>query len=295
MSWSCRRALTAAALLGLATVAVASAPQRVVTLAPHLTELVYAAGAGRALVGTVAFSDYPAAARGLPRVGDANRIDRERLLSLKPDLIILWTDGTSPEEQAQIRALGVPVLSLEAVRLEDVARLIEQLGRRFGTESIANPAAGEFRTRISALRRQYAGAARLRVFYQVWDAPLYTLGGRHVISEILGLCSADNVFGELQRGAFVVDLESVYARDPDVIVLAGSAEEAGAWRKAWLERPRLRAASDGALLALDPDLVDRMGPRMAAGAAQLCAGLDRLRGTLSPPAPGRIGDNGAPP
>jgi len=262
-----------------------------VTLAPHLTELVYAAGAGRALVGTVAFSDYPAAARALPRVGDANRIDRERLLSLRPDLIILWADGTSPEEQAQIRALGLPVLSLEAVRLEDVARLLEELGGRFNTAPVANAAASEFRAQISALHGQYAGAERLRVFYQVWDAPLYTLGGRHVISEILGLCSADNVFGEQERGAFVVDLESVYARDPDVIVLAGSALEARAWRQAWLERPRLRAVADGALLALDPDLVDRMGPRLAAGAAQLCAGLDRLRGSLAPHAPARIRDN----
>jgi iron complex transport system substrate-binding protein len=289
------RGVVAAALLALAATASAGPPERVVTLAPHLTELVYAAGAGQALVGTVAYSDYPAAARTLPRVGDANRIDRERLLALKPDLVILWADGTSPEEQTQIRALGIPVLALEAVRLEDVARLIEELGQRFGTEPIANAAAGEFRARVDQLRRRYAGATRLRVFYQVWDAPLYTLGGRHVMSEILKLCSADNVFAEQARGAFVVDLESVYARDPDVIVLAGSAEEARAWRKAWLERPRLRAVAGGALLALDPDLVDRMGPRLAAGAAQLCAGLDRLRPSSSPPAPGRIRDNGETP
>jgi len=280
---------------GVPALAAAATPARVVTLAPHLTELVYAAGAGKTLVGTVAFSDYPPAARLLPRVGDANRIDRERLLSLKPDLILVWADGTSPEEQAQIRELGVPVLAMEALRLEDVAQLIEELGRRFGTESIAQPAAAEFRTQLAQLRRQYAPARRLRVFYQIWDAPLYTLGGRHVVTEILNLCSADNVYGEQARGAFVVDLESVYARDPDAIVLAGSAEEANAWRKAWRERPRLRAVTEGHVLALDPDLIDRMGPRLAAGAAQLCAGLDRERNMSPPPTAGRIRDNGANP
>ena len=255
----------------------APGPRRVVTIAPHLTELVYAAGAGDRLAGTLDSSDYPPAARRLPRIGDVNQLDAERLLALKPDLVIAWGDGTPATQYALLERLRIPVLRLEQHALADVPASVEQLGRLFGTGAIADAAAMRMRAEFAALATRHRGARRLRVFYQVWDAPLYTLGGSHVVSEMLRLCGADNVFADERASAFAVDVESVYARDPDVLVLAGSAAENRDWQAHWRGRPRLRAVAGGAVVTLNPDLVNRMGPRIVQGTRQLCEALDAAR------------------
>ena len=260
--------------------AVTPAPRRVITLAPHLTELVYAAGAGDRLVGTVDTSDHPAAARAVPRIGDVARLDAERLLAARPDLVIAWGDGTPREQLAALRRLRVPVLEMQQHRLADVPASIERLGRLFGTEAVARAEAERLRAELDRLRARHAGRPRLRVFYQVWSAPLYTLGGNHVVTEMLGVCGADNVFAGERSSGFAVDEESVYARDPDALVMAGSAAEVRDWRARWAAKPRLRALESGAVVVADPDLVNRMGPRLVAGTARLCADLDRVRARL---------------
>ena len=260
---------------------VAAPPARIVTLAPHLTELVYAAGAGTRLVGTLDTSDYPPAARQVPRIGDVSRLDAELLLAARPDLVLVWGDGTPAEQRALLARLGLPVLSLEQHQLADVPRTLERLGVVFGTEPVARAAAAELRTELEGLRRRYQGARRLRVFYQVWSMPLYTLGGRHVATEMLDVCAADNVFADQDVSAFVVDEEAVYARDPDVVVLAGTVTESGEWLKRWRSRVPLGAVSRGAVVTLDPDLVNRMGPRIGAGTATLCLRLAELRARLA--------------
>lgn len=259
----------------------ASPPVRVVTLAPHLTELVYAAGAGDRLVGTVDTSDYPEAARDVPRIGDVTRLDAERLLALRPDLVIAWSDGTPAEQFALLARLGLPALKMQQNALQDVPAAVEQLGRLFGTEPVADATAAQLRGELARLRARYAGARRLRVFYQVWDAPLYTLGGTQVATEMLGVCGAVNVFAAQPHSAFAVDAESVYASAPDVIVLAGTPRETGEWRARWARRPQLRVA----YVVLDPDLANRMGPRIVAGTAELCTKLDAVRAASRPAAP----------
>jgi iron complex transport system substrate-binding protein len=252
-------------------------PKRLVTLAPHLTELVYAAGAGERLVGTLDTSDYPPEARRVPRIGDVGHIDAERLLALRPDLVLVWGDGTPAEQRALLARLGIATLSLEQHALADVPAALEQLGRLFGTEAVAMPAAERLRHELAGLRERYRDARRLRVFYQVWGTPLYTLGGRHVASEMLNVCGAANLFADQPQSAFMVTEESVYARDPDVIALAGTAAEAAEWRARWSARAPLRAVTTGAVVTLDPDLVNRMGPRIGAGTAALCRALDGVR------------------
>ena len=260
-----------------APAAAARPPARIVTLAPHLTELVYAAGAGERLVGTLDTSDYPPAARQVPRIGDVTHIDAERLLALKPDLVLVWGDGSPAEQQALLKRLGLPTLSLEQHHLADVAATIEQLGRVFGTEAVAGPAAAKLRAEVAALAATYRGQRRLKVFYEVWSTPLYTLGGHHVASEMLELCGGENVFADQPQAAFMVEEEAVYARDPDAIALAGTAEEAAEWRARWGTRAPLRAVRDGAVFVLDPDLVNRMGPRIGAGTRALCERLAEVR------------------
>jgi iron complex transport system substrate-binding protein len=257
------------------------APQRIVTLAPHLTELVYAAGAGERLVGTLDTSDYPPAARLVPRVGDVDRLDAERLVALRPDLVLLWGDGAPTAQRELLSRLGLKVVSLEQHSLEDVAVSLERLGTLLGTEAVARAAAQALRQQIQSLRLRYQGERRLRVFYQVWSMPLYTLGGRHVASEMLRVCGAENVFADQPASAFVADEEAVYARDPDVIALAGTAAEDDEWLKRWRTRAPLRAVASGNLITLDPDLVNRMGPRIGLGTATLCRLLAERRAASS--------------
>jgi iron complex transport system substrate-binding protein len=262
---------------GPAAAAASVRPMRVVTLAPHLTELVFAAGAGERLVGTLDTSDYPPAARTVARIGDVTHIDAERLLALHPDLVISWGDGSPADQLALLKRLGLPLLSLEQHQLADVAESIERLGTVFGTEAVAAPAAARLRAELATLAARYRGERRLRVFYQVWSTPLYTLGGRHVATEMLAVCGAENLFADQPRGAFMVDEESVYARDPDAIALAGTVREAAEWRARWGVRAPLRAVAAGAVFVLDPDLVNRMGPRIGAGTRALCERLAEAR------------------
>ncbi len=272
------------AALGLWCVTLAAgaagAPTRIVTLAPHLTELVYAAGAGARLVGTLDTSDYPPAARRVPRIGDVSRLDPERLLAVRPDLVLVWGDGTPAAQRALLDRLGLPVLSLEQHALADVPATLERLGVVLGTLPVAHAAAAALSAELERLRRRYHGQRRLRVFYQVWSRPLYTLGARHVATEMLDLCGADNVFADQASSSFAVDEEAVYARDPEVLVLAGTAAESAEWLERWQGGAPLRAVARGAVVTLDPDLVNRMGPRIGQGTATLCAGLADLRARL---------------
>ena len=256
------------------------APQRIVTLAPNLTELVYAAGAGERLVGTLDTSDYPPAARLVPRVGDVDRLDAERLVALRPDLVLLWGDGSPTAQRELVARLGLRSVSLEQHTLDDVPASLERLGVLLGTEPVARAAAEALRREIEGLRQRYQGERRLRVFYQVWSMPLYTLGGRHVASEMLRVCGAENAFADQPVSAFVVDEEAVYARDPDVIALAGTAAEDAEWLNRWRTRAPLRAVTGGSVITLDPDLVNRMGPRIGLGTATLCARLAERRAAL---------------
>ncbi len=272
--------LAVLALLSWHAAAAPAPPQRIVTLAPHLTEFVYAAGAGERLVGTIDMSDFPPAARQLPRIGDVDRLDPERLMAARPDLVLVWGDGSPADQKALLARLGLPVLSLEQHVLADVPVTLERLGRVFGTEAVANAAAHALTAQLEALRRRYAGERRLKVFYQVWSTPLYTLGGRHVASEMLRVCGAENAFADQPVSAFVVDEESVYARDPDVIALAGTPAETAEWLHRWQGRTPLRAIAAGNVIRLDPDLVNRMGPRIGLGTELLCSRLAERRAAL---------------
>jgi len=257
--------------------ALAAVPMRVVTLAPHLTELVFAAGAGERIIGTLDTSDFPLQARRIERIGDSQHIDAERLVELKPDLVLVWGDGQPAAERAMIERLRLPALALAQHGLDDVPADVERLGLLFGTQTVAGAEAARLRTRLAELRHQYAGVRRLRVFWQVWSAPLYTLGGRHVATEMLNVCGADNIFAEQTQSAVAVDEEAVLARNPDVLVLTGSTIEMTDWIHRWKQRVQPRALKSGAVIMLDPDLVTRMGPRLIEGTRQLCEHLAGVR------------------
>lgn len=255
-----------------------SAPaRRVVSLAPHLTELLFAAGAGARVVGAIEHSDFPEAAKALPRVGSETGIQLEALLRLEPDLVAAWPNAGSRRQIERIAALGVPVYRSEPRELDDIARTLQAFGTLAGTRGEADAAAQAFRARAEALRRENAAKSRVRVFYQVWHRPYMTINGAHLISKIMRLCGGENVFAALPVIAPPIDREAVLRADPEVIVASGADGERPMWLDEWRAFPRLRAAARGHLYAIAPELLQRHTPRILDGAARLCAVFDEVR------------------
>jgi iron complex transport system substrate-binding protein len=262
-----------------ATVSIAAPARRIVSLAPHATELVFAAGAGDRLIGVVAGSDWPPAARALPRIGDVHAIDLERILALKPDLAITWP-YTTPAQVDQLRARGIAVIVTDPKTIDGIATAVERIGALAGTKESARNAAASFRAHLSRLRNARSRAARIRVFYEIWDSPLFTVGGRHVITQALDVCAADNVFTELATPAPAVTVEAVLAAAPDAIVAAMENGAQPAWLDAWKRWPELPATRYGNFATVDADLLHRPGPRFVDGVEALCAAIDAARARM---------------
>ena len=258
-------------------VRLAAPAQRVVSLAPHLTELMYAAGAGARLVGALEYSDYPPDAKRLPRVGSEAAIDLEALVALHPDLVIAWPNAGSTRAVERIAALGIPVFRSEPRALEDIARTMETLGRLAGTQAAAGAAAKAFRDRAARIERAYARRPQVRVFYQVWDRPLITVNGDHVISKVMRLCGGENVLAALPALAPEIDRELVLRADPEAILASGADGARPAWLDDWKAFPALAAVRQGNLYAIRPDLLQRHTPRLLDGAEELCRILQAVR------------------
>jgi len=259
-----------------ATVALAAPARRIVTLAPHAAELVYAAGAGAAIVGVVKGSDYPAAARALPVIGDVATLDLERIVSLSPDLVVTWP-WTTPTQVAWLRARGIAVFEADARTVEGIADDVERIGALAGTQAMAAPAAAALRARIALLTRASTAVPALRVFYQISGVPLFTLGGNHLVSRAIAQCGGANVFAALTIPAPEISVEAVLAADPQVIVAGTNGAAKPAWLSAWMQWPAIDAVRHRDLYAVDANLLHRPGPRFVDGVAQLCDVLEQAR------------------
>ena len=251
--------------------------QRIISLAPHITELLYAAGAGRQLVGNVDYGDYPPAAKALPKVGGYSRLDLEAILALKPDLVIAWESGNSPAALEKLKAMGVAVHVSQPNRIEDVAREIERFGALAGTESVANPAAAAFRARHAALAARFSQRPGVDVFYQIWKQPLMTVNDKQIISDAIRLCGGRNVFGALPILAPTVTVEAVIAANPEVIVASGMGDERPEWLNDWRRWKTLTAVKRDNLYFIPPQEIQRHTPRLLDGAEKLCLALDAAR------------------
>jgi len=271
--------------------------RRVIALAPHATELVFAAGGGQALVGVDRDSDFPPPVRDLPRIGDGMRPDPERLLALRPDLVVAWAYG-GPTAAGGLRAgllgqLGVAVYYSSPTRLADIPDSIERLGELLGTSAQARAAAAPLRRRLEDLAARYAGRRPVRVFYQVGIQPMYTVSDRGIIGDALRLCGAVNVFGNMAATAPMVGAEGVLRANPEVIVIGQLGREAEAALEEWRAFGPALAAAPDRLWTVDPDTMHRPGPRMIEATARLCERIDEARrhpphgGSGQPRAPGR--------
>lgn len=250
---------------------------RIISMAPHLTELLFAAGGGARVVGTVNYSDYPQQALAIPRIGDSDQLDLERIIALQPDLIIVWQEGSSARQVAQLRRLGIPLFFSQSHTLDGIATSMQRLGSLMGTETLAWPAAARLRQRIASLTARHAQQAPVRVFYQVWDRPLYTLNGAHIVTDALRICGAVNIFAHLKPTAPMVSIESVLQADPELVIgtSENSAPDAGV--NIWQAYPVLRATRQHNLATVDGNLLNRAGPRMVDGTAALCEQVAKAR------------------
>ena len=257
--------------------------KRIVSLAPNITELLFAAGAGERVVGASEFSDYPAAAKAIPRIGSSAHLDLERVVQLEPDLIVVWGNGTPELQLEALRRLGIPLFYSEARALDDLPRTLLQLGTLAGSEPQARAAAAAFSSRLSDLRSRYASRAPVRIFWQVWVHPLLTISRRHIIDDVIRLCGGTNVFAELPTLVPSVSIEAVIAADPEGIVTTTDASaDGGDGLEQWRRLRWLSATARGNFIVLDAGTIDRASPRILDGAAALCERLESVRARRSP-------------
>ncbi|MES2830527.1 MAG: cobalamin-binding protein [Pseudomonadota bacterium] len=259
------------------TITLAQPAKRVVSLAPHVTEMLYAAGGEGRIVGAVNYSDYPAAALALPRVGDHHRLDLERILALKPDLLVVWLHGGAARQMEPLRKLGIPLYYNDPRRLEDISKTVEQLGRLMGTETQAQATASGVRQQLAELGSRYRNRSPVRVFYQVWDQPLYTLNGETILSDVIRLCGGENVFASLVIKAPVVGIEAVIAENPEAIFSGDSRNRSNSALERWKSFPSLAAVRQGNLFLVNADLLNRATPRIVAGATDMCEKMEQAR------------------
>lgn len=255
-----------------AAVVLAKPAQRIVTLAPHATELVFAAGAGNRVVGVVKGSDWPPAASRLPVIGDVSALDLERIVALAPDLIVTWP-WTTPAQVGWLKSHGFAIFETDARHIDDIALEIERLGVLAGTRTVADAAAAGFRSKVHSLLHPASRLPPLRVFYQVYDAPIYTLGGEQLVTQAIAQCGGTNVFGAQQVPALQVSVESVLAADPQVIIAGTDGARRPAWLDRWRRWTTLAAVRLHNLFVVDANLLHRPGPRFVDGMASLCAAL----------------------
>jgi iron complex transport system substrate-binding protein len=258
------------------SVTVHAAPLKIVSLAPGATEMLFAAGAGAQVIATVEYSDTPPAATAIPRIGDVAAIDMERLVGLHPDVVVAWPGGGNPAQREKIASLGMPIYEQQVTRLTDLAPSLRRLGELTGTQHEANKAAATLEARLNELERTYgaaAGAGRPSVLLQVWNRPIYTIGGRQLMSDALNVCGARNIFADLPEAAPLIDTESVIARNPDIIVVAAPPGEGAAWVADWKRLGSLKAVRERKVVSFEDQALSRLGPSVIDATERLCRTL----------------------
>lgn len=258
-------------------VSLSQPADRIISLAPHITELLFAAGAADAVVAVAEFSDYPEAAASLPRIGGGSGIDLEAVIALQPDLVIAWGSGNPAGQVARLRQLGIPVFVSEPRVLADIPASLRRFGQLAGTGLAANAAADRFNLRYRQLLQRNSGKTTVSVFYQIWDRPLMTVNDAHLISDVIRLCGGSNVFADLSGLASPVGLEAVLQRDPQVIIAGSDSTDAADLMAYWRRWPEMAAVRQGHVYSIPRELLVRHTPRILAGAERLCGLLDSVR------------------
>ena len=262
------------------TVTLERPAQRVVTLAPFLTELLYTIDAGDKIVATVQFSDYPPAAKAIPRLGNFENINIEQVIALQPDIVLVWDSANNPNQISRLQQLGIRLYRSEPRELVDIATTLERLGALTGKSDRAKTIAGDFRVELTTLQQRYANRPTITAFYQVWHTPIYTINGEHIISKVMQLCGIRNVFADSPLLAPTVPIEAVINKDPQMIIVSGMAQAEPQWLDKWREWPSMTAVKADNLFFIPPDLIQRHSVRMLEAARLMCQQADEARAHL---------------
>jgi iron complex transport system substrate-binding protein len=253
---------------------------RIISLAPHITENIFSAGAGDLIVGAVNYSDYPVAAKKIPRVGNIQGFSVETIIALKPDLIIAWGTGHAANITQKLIDLGLTVYIDEPKVLEDVAKSIKDIAIMTGQQDQAKKNIYEYQQKLSLLKQRFAKREKISVLYQVWDKPLRTINGDHIISDVISLCGGQNSFADAEVIAPIISLESVLVRNPQTIIASGMGTQRPDWLDDWLKWTSLEAVKKQNLFFIPPDLLQRHTVRILQGAQILCDQLENVRNGL---------------
>ncbi len=252
--------------------------RRIISLSPNITELVFAAGAGDKLVGVSSYSDYPDVAKSIPGIGDSSSLDLERIVALKPDLVIAWNSGNKVADIDKLERLGLTVFITEATKLEDIPRLLRKIGKLAGTLAIAELAASAFEAELRKIKQRYRSRQQVEVLYLIWHRPLMTVSDNHIISDIINICGGINVFAAAPSLTLVISAESILGADPQIIISSMPlvSPETGR-RELWQRFPHIRAVRNNHLFFVHPDLIHRQTPRMLQAAKTVCEQLESAR------------------
>ncbi len=251
--------------------------QRIISLAPHITENLFTAGAGAQIVGVVEYSDYPAAAHSITSIGNSAHFNLEAIIQLQPDLVVAWGSGNGMAKIQPVIDLGIPVFIAEPIALTDIPNNIQRYGLLTGHQETANQASENFLQSLMNLKTTYGALAPVSVFYQVWNRPLHTIGGDHVINNVIQLCGGRNVFADLTIKAPQINVEAVLVANPDVIIASGAGDSRPDWLNEWDQWPSLHAVQNNYLFFIPPDYLQRHTVRILSGATMLCEQLQSVR------------------
>ena len=260
-------------------VSLVAPAERIVSLSPNLTEVLFHLGVGDKIVGVDEYSVYPPAAQDIPRVNNHAAANFELILALKPDLVVAWQSGNGMQMIGRLRELGLTVFAVETEKIDAIPPLYRRLGELLGIAAQAEVLASEFSDQIIALSETYRGRQPVAVFYQIWSDPLMTLNGQHLISDVISLCGGRNIFHDAVPIAPSVGIEGVIAADPEVIVSSGKLADLDRWRSQWLRWSGISAVANRHLYLVPPDLMQRQSPRLLEGVEYLCNYLQNARGS----------------
>ena len=251
--------------------------KRIISLAPSITEILFAINAGKQLVGVIEYSDFPPEAKTVPVVGRFDRLDIEKILELEPDLIIGWKSGNPRASIEQLKRLGLSVYLAELNDLPSISSQMENLSKLVGTTKEAKEAINYFNQTYESLVTEYSNRESVRTFYQVWESPIITAGGKELMNDIIELCSGENIFKDIDQIAPKVGLEAVIIANPEVIIGSGVGSTRPEWLNDWDLWPSLKAVSKKHVYFISPDLVQRQTPRTLIGTKQMCEHIDKAR------------------
>ena len=251
--------------------------QRIISLAPHITEMLYSAGAGDKIVGVVSYSDYPKEALKKPIIGGYNAVNLEKIIQLNPDLILGWQSGNRPQDIKRLKELGFNIQLFEVTQLEDIPNRIEQLGQLTGNAEYAQTTAKQLRETLKKIRQTYQHRSPVTTFYQIWHQPIITMNGRQFISQAIAACGAQNSYKDLPKLTATIGLESLFKRNPQLFLLGGQASFQKDWLKFWQQYPNLQAIKNQQIYTLKNDHYQRPTARLINALEPLCKIVDQAR------------------